>query len=111
MNFLNAEVEELKKELPEVNKKLEKQPVDLERQHALTQAYVARENLVIINILEQIVEGKEDTKKVFWGFLEDRLEISEQIEIQRVHRVGAKTRGYPRLIKARLLRYTDKSLS
>lgn len=107
--FLNNDVEKLKIDLPELQNKFEDRCSELDRSNALMQAYVARENLVLINVPEvRGLDGKEDTKQVFLDFLEQKLEMDgNNIEIQRVHRVFSK-KPAPRPIKIRLLRYTDK---
>ena len=109
MDNLNTEVEQLKQDVPAMQNKVDKQCLELERQHALLQAYVTRENLVLMNVPEHRgLDGKEDTKQVFINFLQENLDIdATDMDIQRVHRVFSK-KGGSRPIKVRLLRYSDK---
>lgn len=73
------------------------------------QAYVARENLVLIDVPELPgLDRKEDIRRVFLEFLDQKLDIDGSgFDIQRFHRVFSRKEG-PRPIKIRLLRYTDK---
>ena len=101
-------MEELKAQLPETEKRLNGKIYELDRQNALLQAYVARENLVVVGVPEQKNEnGREDTELVFNKFVKENLEIEDKMEYQRVHRIFSKKPG-PRPIKVRFLRYSDK---
>ena len=81
LDFINTEVEELKAELPETEKRLNGKIYELDRQNALLQAYVARENLVVVGVPEQKNEnGREDTELVFNKFVKENLEIEDKME-------------------------------
>ena len=76
MTFLNSEIEAVKTKVSSVKLDFPNKCHELDRQHELLQAYVARENLVVIGV-EKVkdIHGKEDTKEVFRSFLLDTLEL------------------------------------
>ena len=70
--------------------------------------YQRRENLRFLGIKKE-ADTEEDAKEVLVGFLKTELSIenADQIEFQRVHRVGKRvsSNGKPRQIIARFLKY------
>ena len=75
------------------------------------EVYQRRENLRFFGIKEE-ADMEEDARKVLFGFLKTELgmENVDQIEFQRVHRVGKRvsSSGKPRQIIARFLKYPQR---
>jgi len=83
---------------------------EIEDKNLYLEAYSRRENVKFENIPEERDRnGSEDTERVLRSFLGRELGFSdaENVEIQRVHRVGKNKEGKPRPILARFLRYKD----
>lgn len=82
----------------------EKMVEELKERSLYQEARSMRDNLVFYNIKEAS-EGVEDTKAVLRGFLREEMRIGaedmQQINFDRVHRVGAKNRNQPRIIVAK----------
>ena len=72
------------------------------------EAYSRRENSKFAGIPEESSD-QEDTKDVLTNFISRQLGIEnpEDIEFQRVHRIGKKG-DRPRMVIARLLRFADR---
>ena len=73
------------------------------------EAYSRRENLKFAGIAEVEGEGQEDKRGIIVEFLSNYLGIHhpQEIEFQRIHRIGKK--GEPhRIIIARFLRLADR---
>ena len=73
------------------------------------EAYSRRENLKFAGIAEVEGEGQEDKRGIMVEFLSNYLGIHhpQEIEFQRIHRIGKK--GEPhRIIIARFLRLADR---
>ena len=75
------------------------------------EVYQLRENLCFFGIKEE-ADTEEDAREVLVGFLKTELgmENADQIEFQRVHRVGRRvsSNGKPRQIIARFLKYPQR---
>ena len=75
------------------------------------EVYQRRENLRFFGIKEE-ADTEEDAREVLVGFLKTELgmENADQIEFQRVHRVGRRvsSNGKPRQIIARFLKYPQR---
>ena len=73
--------------------------------------YQRRENLRFLGIKKE-ADTEEDAREVLVGFLKTELgmENADQIEFQRVHRVGKRvsSKGKPRQIIARFLKYPQR---
>lgn len=83
---------------------------DLRKKILYLEAYSRRENLKFAGIPEVLVRSdQEDTKTVLINFLSRQLLIEnpEEIEFQRVHRIGRKG-DRPRMVIARFLRFADR---
>ena len=72
-------------------------------------AYSRRENLKFAGIPESEGKSHEDTRGILVEFLSNQLglHLPEEIEFQRIHRIG-KNGDRPRMIIARFLRYADR---
>ena len=92
-------------------KELEDQTKQLHDKNLYLEAYSRRENIKFMNISETRgpTDRKEDTEAILRDFLEKVLgyDDSEEVDIQRVHRIGKGKNGGPRPILARILRYKD----
>ncbi len=70
-----------------------------------------RDNLLFFNIVEEDDEEKdEDCSAVIQDFCKDKLEITEPIELDRVHRMGKKKQGKIRPIIAKFRNYEQRDL-
>ena len=73
--------------------------------------YQRRENLRFLGIKKE-ADTEEDAREILVGFLKTELGIenADQIEFQRVHRVGKRvsSNGKPRQIIARFLKYPQR---
>ena len=81
---------------------------DLRKKILYLEVYSRRENLKFAGIPEESSD-QEDTKDVLVNFISRQLgmENPENIEFQRVHRIGRKG-DRPRMVFARFLRYADR---
>lgn len=81
---------------------------DLRKKILYLEAYSRRENLKFAGIPE-VSSDQEDTKTVLANFISRQLGIEkpEEIEFQRVHRIG-KRGDRPRMVIARFLRFADR---
>ena len=82
----------------------EKQVEDLREQLLITEARSMRDNLMFYNIPEDNTPDN-DTERVLRAFLQEEMNINnddmKSISFDRVHRVGAKRRGWNRQIVAK----------
>ena len=107
MEFANVEIEVLKKkELVSENKVKE-----LQDKLLYQEVYNRRENLRFFGIPEPI-DGTEDVHQVVHKFLKEELEleITEDIEFQRAHRIGKKKKGETRPVIVRFLRFPEREM-
>ena len=107
MEFANVEIEVLKKkELVSENKVKE-----LQDKLLYQEVYNRRENLRFFDIPEPM-SGTEDVRQVVHKFLKEELEleITEDIEFQRAHRIGKKKKGETRPVIARFLRFPEREM-
>jgi len=107
MAFANTEVEALKKkELASENKIKE-----LEDKLLYQEVYNRGENLRFFGIREP-TSGTEDVRQVVHKFLKEELEleITEDIEFQRAHRIGEKKTGETRSVIVRFLRFPEREM-
>ena len=81
----------------------------LEKKYLHLETYSRRENLKFAGIPESEGESQEDTRGILVEFLSNQLgfHLPEEIEFQRIHRIGKKG-DRPRVIIARFLRYADR---
>lgn len=113
LQALNTIVEESKTAGDRVKNYCDDKYKDLQDKLLYAEVYQRRENLRFYGI-EEKSGGKEDTHSVLQKFFEQLLKIQpeevQEIEFQRVHRVGNKINedGKPRAIIARFLRYRDR---
>jgi len=107
MKFLNNEVESVKTDLVRSCNETEEKCKKLEDKLLYYEVYQRRENLRFYGIEED--EG-EDVELKVKRFLTNKLGIegAEDIEFQRIHRVGQRRGESPRPIIARFLRYPDR---
>ena len=80
----------------------------LEKKYLYLEAHSRRENLNFAGIPESEGESQEDTRRILVEFLSNQLGFyhPEEIEFQRLHRIGKKG-DRPGMIIARFLRYAD----
>lgn len=112
LQALNTIVEESKTAGDGVKKYCDDKYKELQDKLLYAEVYQRRENLRFYGIKE-LPEGKEDARSTLRGFFEQVLCIQpdeiQQIEFQRVHRVGKTNEdGRSRPIIARFLRYQDR---
>jgi len=93
------DMKEWMEKLKEDNKKLSDTAVDL-------RARSMRNNLVIYNLDEN--DKEEDVNELVRDVIEKLGIESDEIEIDRAHRMGKKRGGKPRPVVARFLRYQDR---
>ena len=81
----------------------------LEKKYPYLEAYSRRENLKFAGIPESEGESQQVTRGILVEFLSNQLGFHhpEEIEFQRIHRIGKKG-DRPRMIIARFLRYADR---
>ena len=81
----------------------------LEKKYLYLEAYSRRENLKFAGIPESKGESQEDTRRILVEFLSNQLGFHhlEEIEFQRLHRIGKKG-DRPCMIIERFLRYADR---
>ena len=106
LDFANTERESFKEKFD----KLKCEINQLRDEKLYMEVYQRRENLRFFGIKEEA--DKEDAREVLVGFLKTELgmENADQIEFQRVHRVGKRvsSSGKPRQIIARFLKYPQR---
>ena len=107
LDFANTERESFKEKFD----KLKCEINQLRNEKLYMEVYQRRENLRFFGIKEEAVM-EEDAREVLVGFLKTELgmENEDQIEFQRVHRVGKRvsSSGKPRQIIARFLKYPQR---
>ena len=108
VDFAHSKVELLELKAYKTEANLKEAREELQKSILYLEAYSRRENLKFAGIPEGR-EGQEDTGKVLAEFLSTKLGIQnpDDIELQRVHRIGKKG-DRPRMIIARFLRYADR---
>lgn len=77
-----------------------------ERQIEL-QSRTMRDNLIFTGIPEN---ETEDTEKVLADFIKNKLEITKDIEFERVHRMGKKIQGKLRPVIAKFSKFKDREI-
>ena len=107
LDFANTERESFKEKFD----KLKCEINQLRDEKLYVEVYQLRENLCFFGIKEE-ADTEEDAREVLVGFLKTELgmENADQIEFQRVHRVGKRvsSSGKPRQIIARFLKYPQR---
>ena len=107
LDFANTERESFKEKFD----KLKCEINQLRDKKLYMEVYQRRENLRFFGIKEE-ADMEEDAREVLVGFLKTELgmENADQIEFQRVHRVGKRvsSSGKPRQIIARFLKYPQR---
>ena len=107
LDFANTERESFKEKFD----KLKCEINQLWDEKLYMEVYQRRENLRFFGIKEE-ADMEEDAREVLVGFLKTELgmENADQIEFQRVHRVGKRvsSSGKPRQIIARFLKYPQR---
>ena len=107
LDFANTERESFKEKFD----KLKCEINQLRDEKLYMEVYQRRENLRFFGIKEE-ADMEEDTREVLVVFLKTELgmENADQIEFQRVHRVGKRvsSSGKPRQIIARFLKYPQR---
>ncbi|XP_041481986.1 uncharacterized protein LOC121429133 [Lytechinus variegatus] len=110
----SIELKEMKQEMEKLKEEMAIAEKENKEELDKMETYVARENLVFLNVPvpEKVTRegGKENVEETMKEFMMNKLQFTEQevegIEYQRIHRVQAGTS--PRPIKVRYLRYADK---
>lgn len=104
---LNSHCKLTEERMKEIDDKIKKEKQERESEIDRLNAYIMRENSVLLGLPET---ENEDTDKVVRAFYKDNLKLEEDfinnIEHQRIHRVRSAIK--PRPIKIRFLRYQDK---
>ena len=107
LDFANTECESFKEKFD----KLKCEINQLRDEKLYMEVYQRRGNLRFFGIKEE-ADTEEDAREVLVGFLKTELgmENADQIEFQRVHRVGKRvsSNGKPRQITARFLKYPQR---
>ena len=107
LDFANRERDSFKEKFD----KLKCEINQLRDEKIYMEVYQRRENLRFFGIKEE-ADTEEDAREVLVGFLKTELgmENADQIEFQRVHRVGkcVSSNGKPRQIIARFLKYPQR---
>ena len=107
LDFANRERDSFKEKFD----KLKCEIKQLRDEKIYMEVYQRRENLRFFGIKEE-ADTEEDAREVLVGFLKTELgmENADQIEFQRVHRVGkcVSSNGKPRQIIARFLKYPQR---
>ncbi|XP_073229677.1 uncharacterized protein [Porites lutea] len=107
LDFANTERESFKEKFD----KLKCEINQLRDEKLYMEVYQRRENLRFFGIKEE-ADMEEDAREVLVGFLKTELGMknADQIEFQRVHRVGKRvsSSGKPRQIIARFLKYPQR---
>ena len=107
LDFANTERESFKEKFDKLNCEINQ----LRDEKLCMEVYQRRENLRFFGIKEE-ADMEEDARKVLFGFLKTELgmENADQIEFQRVHRVGKRVsfNGKLRQIIARFLKYPQR---
>ncbi|XP_078380222.1 uncharacterized protein LOC144663166 [Oculina patagonica] len=115
--FVSGQVEDLNSTAQEEKETRCKEIKEVRKELLYLETYSRRENLKFDGIPEHLVENEqgrrmEDTKGQLVDFLENVLEVenANDIEFQRVHRLGKQPRSNSsgRTIIARFLRYSDR---
>lgn len=106
LKFMNSEIEELKSKIRDNDMEIK----SLNDRLLYQDVYSRRENLRFFGIPESTDKTEENAREVIYRFMETELELdnARDIDLQRVHRMGAKKPGYSRPIIARFLRYPDR---
>lgn len=91
---------------------LEKERDELNQEVTYLQSQSMRSNLLFSNIQESAPGNYEDTEAKIRDFMIEKMklakEVVDQIEMERVHRVGEKIPGVCRKIVVKFLKYKDK---
>ena len=107
LDFANTECKSFKEKFD----KLKCEINQLRDEKLCMEVYQQRENLRFFGIKEE-ADTEEDAREVLIGFLKTELgmENADQIEFQRVHRVGKRvsSNGKPRQITACFLKYPQR---
>ncbi|KAL9958754.1 hypothetical protein ACROYT_G035812 [Oculina patagonica] len=103
--FANSQIEDLKEKDDENTRKIK----ELEDKLLYQEVYSRRENVRFFGIPEA-TQDQENTAEVLHKFFRDELNIpdSDEIEFQRVHRLGKRVQGQTRPIIARFLRFQER---
>ena len=108
---VNEQVEELQKKIEDIEESKKKELLELHSKQLYAEAYSRRENLKFFGIPERKEENGGDTQKALYDFIEKVLDFGDpvnNIEFQRVHRIGKVNSNKPRAIIARFLRFSDR---
>ena len=89
------------KELDNDKKQLKQKNIELEDRNR-------RNNLRIDVIKESNKETSEESKKKLKEMIRNKLEVKDNIKIERVHRVGPKDKEHTRTVVLKLMNYSYK---
>ena len=109
INFGHGRIDQVELKTLKHDSALKEAKEALEKKYLYLEAYSRRENLKFAGIPESEGESQEDTRRILVEFLSNQLGFHhpEEIEFQRLHRIGKKG-DHPRMIIARFLRYADR---
>lgn len=93
------QIEDMEKE----NKILRNKVIDMQERSM-------RDNLIFTGINEDNQQNFEDTEKLVQDLIKNKLDIQEEIEIERIHRFGRRFGDRPRPIVVRFSRYKQREL-
>lgn len=122
MSFINKQYEDQRKEISDITKsvseitnanntmmkELNSMRSDFENlneRHLDLQMRSMRDNLIFEGILET---QEENTEEILKEFLKSEMNITDEPQFHRVHRMGRKTQGRPRPIVAKFVLFTDR---
>lgn len=122
MSFINKQYEDQRKEISDITKnvsditnanntmmkKLNSMRSDFENlneRHLDLQMRSMRDNLIFEGILET---QEENTEEILKEFLKSEMNITDEPQFHRVHRMGRNTQGRPRPIVAKFVLHTER---
>lgn len=112
-DFLSKKFEEGKQYHEETKNTIKSQGLEINRLRKdllYLESYSRRENLIISGLPEEQDETAVQTLAILQNFMDNELDVEDanQIQFQRVHRLGKPNSRRPRAIIARFLKYPDK---
>lgn len=122
MSFINKQYEDQRKEISEITKNvsdisnanntmmkelnfMRSDFENLNERHLDLQMRSMRDNLIFEGILET---QEENTEEILKEFINSEMNITDEPQFHRVHRMGRKTQGRPRPIVAKFVLHTER---
>ena len=113
-DLIEEKVTTLKTQLEDIKKEINDNKKELKEQLRIQEDCSRRNNIRVDGIEEDVNETWEDTENKLRTFLYDELEITDELYIERAHRVvrreseGRSNNNTPRTIVAKMLDYKDR---